>query len=186
MRLKPDIELGELAVRVGDALRRAGIRAVLTGGACAHLRSGGVYTSVDVDYVLTRLPTQAALDDAMSSLGFMRRGDHYEHPDLKYFVEFPPGPLAIGSDVDIRAVLLKRRRWVTRALSPTDSCRDRLAAFYHWNDRQALDAAIAIALKNPVKMKTIREWSLTEGAAEACLEFERAVKQRKAGRKSRG
>src|SRR5438876_4938131 len=33
--------LADVAIVVGDALRRAGIRGVLTGGACAHLYSAG-------------------------------------------------------------------------------------------------------------------------------------------------
>ena len=44
--------LGSVAIEVGDALRRHGIRAVLTGGACACLRSGGAYDSVDIDFIL--------------------------------------------------------------------------------------------------------------------------------------
>src|SRR3972149_2068169 len=34
--------LADVALQVGDALRRHGIRAVLTGGACASLHTGGV------------------------------------------------------------------------------------------------------------------------------------------------
>lgn len=41
-----------MALAAGDGLRRAGIRAVLTGGACANLYSGGAYESVDADFVL--------------------------------------------------------------------------------------------------------------------------------------
>jgi len=48
-------------------------------------------------------------------------------------------------------------------LSATDSCRDRLAAFYHWNDRQALALAVEIARTHPVDLGLIREWSAREG-----------------------
>lgn len=43
MRVGSGSTLGDVAVAVGDSLRRAGIRAVLSAGACAHLYSGGVY-----------------------------------------------------------------------------------------------------------------------------------------------
>ena len=58
-----------------------------------------------------------------------------------------------------------------RLLSATDSCRDRLAAFYHWNDRQSLDAAVQIALKNRIAINRIREWSGREGATERFIQF---------------
>ena len=49
-----------MAVAVGDALRRAGIRGVLTGGACASLYTAGAHQSVDVDIVLAGTPTVEA------------------------------------------------------------------------------------------------------------------------------
>lgn len=183
MKLARRATLGEVALRVGDALRRRGIKAVLTGGACAHLRSGGIHSSLDVDLVLTSLPTQRELDDAMAGLGFRRRQDRYVHPAVRYVVEFPRGPLALGTDHSVRAVLLRKGRWATLALSATDSCRDRLAAFYHWHDRQALAVAVAIALRHRVRMRTIRMWSSAEGAESRFEEFEqelaRARKQRR-------
>ncbi|NOT32675.1 MAG: hypothetical protein HOP12_00730 [Candidatus Eisenbacteria bacterium] len=66
MKLKPDESLANVAVAVGDALRRAGIRAVLTGGACASLYSGGAHHSLDADFVLTEQCTQSDLDRAMA------------------------------------------------------------------------------------------------------------------------
>ena len=59
-----------MAVAVGDTLRRHGIRAVLTGGACASVYTDGAYSSVDVDFVLLGSTTQAALDAALASVGF--------------------------------------------------------------------------------------------------------------------
>lgn len=63
------------------------------------------------------------------------------------------------------------RRARALVLSPTDSCRDRLAAFYHWNDRQSLEVAVAIARRNRVNMAAIRRWSIAEGAARGFDEF---------------
>lgn len=74
-------------------------------------------------------------------------------------------------------------------LSATDSCRVRLAAFYHWRDRQALGAAVAIAARHALDLETIREWSLREGAAEGFEEFQRSLRaakgvSRRSGRRS--
>lgn len=163
--------LSSVAVQVGDALRRHGIRAVLTGGACASLHSGGAYYSVDMDFILLGHVTQAALDAAMGSVGFRRKGDRYLHPGARFYVEFPRGPLAIGGDYRLRPVEHRLGRSRALVLSPTDSCRDRLAAFYHWNDRQSLAVSVSIALRNRVNLAAIRRWSSAEGAAHGFDEF---------------
>ncbi|MBI2527437.1 MAG: hypothetical protein HYV93_15810 [Candidatus Rokubacteria bacterium] len=156
--------LADVAIALGDALRRHGIRAVLTGGACASLHTAGDYQSRDVDFVLVGPTTQARLDAAMASVRFLRRGDSYVHPRTAFYVEFPRGPLAIGSDHAIRPVERRRRGARALILSATDSCRDRLAAFYHWNDRSSLAVAVAIARKRRVDLRAIRRWSLAEGS----------------------
>jgi hypothetical protein len=145
-----------------------------------------MYHSEDVDFVLQSAPSQRELDDAMATVGFRRRRDQYFHARTRFFVEFPTGPLGIGRDLTVKAV--RRRIGVSASaiqlLSATDSCRDRLAGFYHWNDRQSLDAAVHIALRNRVDMKKIRTWSASEGAVEGFLAFTRELaraKARKAG-----
>jgi hypothetical protein len=158
-------------------LQRHGITAVLTGGACAAIYTGGRYLSADADFILRGPVRQSALDAAMASIGFRRENDRYIHPAVEFFVEFPVGPLAIGGDVDIHPVELGPRGKCVLALSATDSCRDRLAAYYHWDDRQSLDVAVQIALRNPVDWKVIEAWSVKEGAAERFAEFRKAVRR---------
>jgi hypothetical protein len=185
--------LADVAVAVGDALRRAGIRGVLTGGASAHLYAEGAYTSADVDFVLAEPPTKAALDVAMAPLGFKRDRDRYIHSKTSYYVEFPRGPLGIGEDFSIRPVWRSRHGARTLVLSATDACRDRLAAYFHWNDRQSLNVAVAIAIRNRVSLAKIRQWSRKEGYSErfgvftAELGRERAAarNRRRAGRSRR-
>src|SRR4030095_11215373 len=101
----------------------------------------------------------------MNSVGFARRMNRYEHPLTPFYVEFPKGPLAIGHDFNIRPVELRRSRFRILTLSQTDCCRDRLAAFYHWNDRQSLQTAVLIAAAARIRMKVIEEWSRGEGAS---------------------
>ncbi len=171
MRITPRSSLADVAVSVGDALRRAGIRAVLTGGACAHLYSGGAYLSRDADFVLVAPCTREDLDRTLATVGFMRARDRYVHPVAPFFVEFPRGPLGIGEDVRIRPVWKTRRSARTLALSATDACRDRLAAFYHWNDRQSLAAAVAIARRNRIAFAKVRDWSRREGRLDGYVAF---------------
>jgi hypothetical protein len=163
--------LAEVAAAVAQSLARAGIDAVLTGGACATLYSAGTYQSFDLDFILRSAATARELDDAMGRIGFQRTGNHYEHSEARFFVEFPAGPLGIGSDLDIRPVIYKVGKIGVRALSATDSCRDRLAAFYHWNDRQSLAAAVEISRRRRVNLSAIRKWSEREGARKKFQEF---------------
>ena len=166
MKLTARSTLADVAVAAGDALRRAGIRAVLTGGACANLYTRGAHQSLDADFVLVEPCAADDLDRALSALGFERRRDRYVHRRVPFVVEFPRGPLGIGEDFRIRPVWLRRRGARTLALSATDACRDRLAAFYHWADRQSLAVAVDIASRNRVSLAKIRTWSRSEGHLE--------------------
>ncbi|HEY3170433.1 MAG TPA: hypothetical protein VGK08_05460, partial [Thermoanaerobaculia bacterium] len=59
------------------------------------------------------------------------------------------------------------------------SCRDRLAAFYHWNDRQSLETAVRIALRNRVDFQLIRGWSAEEGMETKYNEFRQELTRRR-------
>jgi len=114
----------------------------------------------------------------MASIGFERREDQYFHKQTRFFVEFPAGPLGIGRDLGIRPIrILMAKGSSIRALSATDSCRDRLAAFFHWADRQSLGAAVEIALRHRLDMKKIRSWSESEGASQGFTTFTREIER---------
>ena len=113
----------------------------------------------------------------MGSIGFVRKQDRYVHPRVRFYVEFPRGPLAIGGDHRVRPVSRSTTHGRILMLSATDSCRDRLAAFYHWGDRQSLTVAAWIAVRNRVKLPTLRRWSAAEGMSERFGEFLEEVKR---------
>jgi hypothetical protein len=163
--------LPTVAAAVGAALARHEIRAVLTGGACASVYTRGHYQSRDIDFIVVGATTQARLDTALGSIGFVRKGDRYVHARLAFYVEFPRGPLAIGDDYRIRPVSRRAGGGRLLLLSATDSCRDRLAAFYHWNDRQSLQVAAQIARTQRVNLAAIRRWSAAEGFPDRFREF---------------
>ncbi len=119
----------------------------------------------------------------MRLAGFERDGARYVHPDSRFFVEFPVGPLAIGDDDLIEPVKVTVGRGRLLALSATDSCRDRLAAFFYWNDRQSLRAAAAIAVAKRVDMAVIRRWSVQEGNAGRFQEFAEEARRLKSRKK---
>ena len=128
MKLTCTSTLRDVVTEVGSVLSRGGVRAVLTGGACASIYSRGIYQSADVDFILVSDTTRHRLDELPGTAGLRRSGDRYVHPETRYYVEFPRGPLTIGSDDKIVPVELSVKGRSFLALSATDSCRDRLAA----------------------------------------------------------
>jgi hypothetical protein len=184
VKLTSRSSLLEVTASVAQALSNAGIRAVLTGGACASIYTRGAYQSSDLDFVLQNTISQSSLDAAMAATGFERRGNQYLHPSARFFVEFPAGPLAIGGDFKIQPIEYRVRRAAVFALSPTDSCRDRLAGFYFWNDRQSLRTAVQIAARHSVDLDAIRRWSRDEGFSAAFAEFSTEL-ERARGRRAR-
>lgn len=186
MTIAASTSIGNVAGIVAEALEKAGIRAVLTGGACAAIHTAGAYQSEDLDFILQSNPSQEELDEAMGSIGYRRKRNQYFHPKTRIFVEFPAGPLGIGRDLSIKPVQVRvGSRGSIRALSPTDSCLDRLSAFIHWNDRQSLDTAVKIALRNPIEINRIRRWSESENATERFEEFSRELARARQRRRPR-
>jgi len=174
--------LPEVALTVAAVLSEPRIRAVLTGGACVSIYTDGLYVSKDADFVIqSALPgLQHRLDETLARLGFTRDRDRYVHGLTPFFIEFPPGPLSIGRDLNITPMEVKVGEATALLLSPTDSCRDRLASFYFWGDRQALDLAVAIAGRHQVNFRAIRRWSKDEGELQKYGDFRREVERRTA------
>jgi len=52
--------------------------------------------------------------------------------------------------------------------------KDRLAAYYHWDDNQGLEQALLVAKYNTVNLKEILAWSEQEGKTK---EFAKIKKQ---------
>jgi hypothetical protein len=177
-----------VAATVAGALAKAGIDAVLTGGACASIYTVGAYQSADIDFVLRDGVPQRALDAAMATVGFRRRHDRYVHSLSSFYVEFPRGPLSVGGEYRIRPSERTVGTQLLTMLSATDSCRDRLAAFIHWRDQQSLRTAATIALRNRVDLDTIESWCDREGSPEAFQAFrqtlETARRRRSAGKRT--
>jgi hypothetical protein len=153
----------ELAAHVCGGLNKEGIDAVLVGGACVSIYTQNEYESSDLDFVAEA--ELKKMDAALAGMGFSRpKGErHYKRPGGYYFIEFVAAPVAVGREIVKSLKKLKTRFGVIKMLSPTDSVKDRLAAFFHWNDHQSLEQAIMITKKNRVDLKEIGAWAKREG-----------------------
>lgn len=166
--MKPikEMSMAELAGYICQHLEDKGIQTVLSGGFCVEIYSKGKYTSDDIDLIDRYNGGHREIKNAMVALGFKEHNRYFVHTDTEYFIEFPRGPLAVGQQrVDQIATRLYETGTL-KLLTPTDCIKDRLAAYFHWDDLQSLEQAVWVAEQNEFDMKVIEAWSKSEGEAE--------------------
>jgi hypothetical protein len=156
------ISVRDLAAVVSKKLTERKIDAVLVGGACVSIYTKNRYLSYDLDFVSHA--TLKEISNALSELGFARESSrHFVRKDCPFFIEFVAPPLSIGDEPVKDREKIRTIFGSVVLLTPTDSVKDRLAAFYHWNDSQALDQAVLVATARKVNLREIRRWSDREG-----------------------
>jgi hypothetical protein len=164
IHFKSDMNLKEFALRIGTILKEASVDAVLTGGAVVSIYTDNKYQSFDLDFI-----THSSLKDlekAFEGTGFYREGRYFKHPETNFFIDFPAPPLSVGNKPVTDFVEMVSKDQYLKLLTPTHCVMDRLAAFYHWNDQQALAQALLVARENEIDFEEVKRWSLDEGMAE--------------------
>ena len=177
MKTIKEMSTPELAAFVQSSLHDKGIDVVLSGGACVAIYSENKYVSLDIDLVNNHFASRREIREAMQELGFEEQGRHFIHPDTDLFVEFPPGPLSVGEEPVKEVREIRLDTGLLRLISPTDCAKDRLAAYYHWNDAQSLEQAVLVASSAEVDLGEVERWSEVEGKGN---EFRR-IRNRLAG-----
>ena len=167
----------ELAAFVCQALRDAGITVTLTGGACVAIWSKGAYTSNDLDFVEQGLVPRREIRGVLRGLGFSESARYFTHPDTTFFIEFPSGPLAVGDEPVHEFSERRLSTGTLRLLTPTDCVKDRLSAWFHWNDRQSLAQAVLVASVQRIDVDEVKRWARREGKSLALKAFLRAIGQ---------
>ena len=166
---------GEFGAFIQSHLREKGIEVILSGGAAVAIYSNNKYVSKDLDLINIYGVNRRKIRDTMTAIGFYEDGRYFRHPDSQFFVEFPPGPLAIGEEPVKQIVEKKLSTGVLKVISPTDCVKDRLAAYYHWGDQQSLLQAILVSQRNKIDVDEIRRWSRAEGKLKEFKEIERRL-----------
>jgi hypothetical protein len=166
--------VADLAARVCQHLADHGMEAVLTGGAVVTIYSDNEYRSDDLDFICTA--RERDLTAAMAELGFRREvGRYFVHPDTELFVEFPAPPLAIGNEAVTAVAELRHPTGLLKLLTPTQCVMDRLAAVFHWDDRQALHQAAMVAARHTIDWPHVERWSRNEGCIDKYRLFRRRL-----------
>ena len=162
MKSIAEMSMEELAGYVCSQLEKEGIKTVLSGGSCVEIYSQGKYTSDDIDLIDRFNGGHTKIKNVMFQLGFKEHNRYFVHEDTRYFIEFPRGPLGVG-DAPINEIASRENETgILRLLTPTDCIKDRLAAYYHWDDPQSLEQAIWVAQQNEFDMDSIEKWSSNE------------------------
>ena len=153
----------ELAAYIQDALQADGIQVVLSGGSAVSFYSSNKYVSKDLDLINTGFSRRSQIKLVMENLGFTEKGRYFIHPETTFFVEFPDGPLSVGEEPVKEVSEFELATGTLKVLSPTDCVKDRLCAFYFWNDLQGLEQAMLVAKSQQVDLKEVKRWSKVEG-----------------------
>ncbi len=172
-----NISLESLAAIVSEKFKEHNIDSILVGGGCVTIYSHNRYQSYDLDYVTYE--DIKKIEIALNELGFKRKNRHFEHKDCQYFIEFVTPPVAIGNEPIYEYEYHKTKLGTIKMLTPTDSVKDRLASFYHWNDLQSLDQAINICeeIFSKIDIDEIRNWSKKEKQMEKYEIFLKKIKK---------
>jgi uncharacterized phage-like protein YoqJ len=157
-----NMTMPELASYICTALEEKGIEVVLSGGSCVEIYSRGNYTSLDIDLINRYNDTFFKIKSVMENLGFKEDGKYFVYEGTSYFIEFPSGPLGVGDAPVKKIEELTTKYGTLKLLTATDCIKDRLAAYYHWDDEQSLNQAIWVAQQNEVNISEIGKWSETE------------------------
>jgi len=162
MKQIKNMSQAELAAYVQDALQTEGIQVVLSGGSAVSFYSSDKYVSKDLDLINTSFSRRSKIKAVMERLGFHEQGRYFIHPETTFFIEFPDGPLSVGEEPVKEISEFELSTGTLRVLSPTDCVKDRLCAFFFWNDLQGLEQAILVTKSQQVDLKEIRRWSKVE------------------------
>lgn len=182
MKISKKSDIQTVASIVCNCLLENGIDAVLTGGSVVSIYTDNEYESKDLDFISSA--DVKTIEAALKEVGFAKSsGRHFTHKETEFFVEFPTPPLAIGEMLITDWATLSSKAGKLQLLTPTHSVMDRLAGYYHWDDKQNLDQAIMIAKRHPIKIRAVEEWSKAEGQEKKFDKFIDKLKEIKRKKK---
>jgi hypothetical protein len=169
------ISISGLAALVNTKFAEYDMKTILVGGACVAIYSNNRYLSYDLDFVT--FETRGKIKEALLELGFELEGKYFARPDCLYFIEFVSPPVAVGDQLVHQFKTLITPFGQVELLTPTDCVKDRLASFFHWDDRQALEQAIIVFQDQKVNLKEIERWAKAENYLDKFEEFKKAIKK---------
>ncbi len=171
-----EMNIGELAAFVCSHLKNNGIDVILSGGSCVSIFTSNRYESNDLDFIEISSSPRKKIEQVLEQLEFFEENRYFRHPKNKIYIEFPAGPLAVGSEPVKEIITMAFSTGELFIISPTDCIKDRLAHYCHWKDRQCLEQALMVAEDNKFDLDEVKRFSLNEGHEKEFLEFKSLLK----------
>lgn len=173
-----NISLKELAGYLSEKLRKEGIDLILVGGACVTIYSKNRYQSIDLDFVTYEDLNK--VKKALNEHGFFQHAKYFRREDCPWIIEFVSSPVAVGGEPIHKFAKVKTKMGTIKMLLPIDTVKDRLASFYHWEDRQSLEQAVDVCLEvAKMDFNELKRWSKEEGFSKKFQEFLTYFQKRK-------
>lgn len=166
----------ELAAYVQSRLQNEGIKVVLSGGSAVSFYSSNKYVSKDLDMININFAKRRSIKAVMEEIGFQEQGRYFINPETSFFVEFPDGPLSVGEEPVRKVEEFELATGILRVISATDCVKDRLCAYYFWNDQQGLAQAVLVTKSQKVDLKEVERWSAVEGKLTEFQTFKSKLK----------
>jgi len=160
-----NVGIKKMAAIISEHLQKNGIEAVLVGGACVSIYSGNAYISYGIDLItVSSIKTMIPI---LEQLGFKNTGGRlFENPKCKFLIDFVAPPVSIGDAPVSEFNYINTRFGTICLLTPTDCAKDRLAAYFLWNDLQSLDQAVMVVKRNKIDIQDIKKWAEKQGELE--------------------
>ena len=172
------MSIRDVAAAVSEHLHASGNETSLVGGACVSIYTDNAYESFDLDFVSHE--PHKRIEAALAEIGFKSTGGrHFDHPACKYYAEFVAPPVSIGEELIKKLKRVETPFGFLNLLTPTDCVKDRLAAYIHWKDTQALEQALLVALDNRIDMAKVKTWAAKEGGQTAFGRFKSELAKRR-------
>jgi len=157
MKQIQNMKLGELAAYICSELLSNGIRCVLSGGACVAIYSKNKFMSYDLDFIDNAFTPRKKIKEVLGKIGFYEENRYFKHKKTEYFIEFPSGPLSVGSEPVKEICELEFSTGKLLIISATDCVKDRLAAYFYWDDLQSLEQAILVSQMNLLILRKFKD-----------------------------
>jgi len=153
----------ELAAIVAKQLKQHGINVVVVGGLAVEIYSENLYLTKDIDMVDISYQEPAKLNQAMAEIGFAKQGRIYVNETTDISVEFPPAPLSVGDELINETTVIETRAGEIPILLAKDVIKDRLAGYFHWQDKPSLVQALAVMIRHPLFPDELKFFCEKEG-----------------------
>jgi len=152
----------ELAAIVAAHLKQRGITVVLVGGLAVEIYSENLYLTKDIDMIDISYQEPAVLAQAMAEIGFSKQGRVYVNDTTDICVEFPSAPLSVGEQLITDTTVFESEVGAIPILFSKDVIKDRLAAYFHWQDKPSLVQAVAVMIKHPIAPNELKSFCQNE------------------------